>query len=367
MFFLNGALFGIWAARIPAFQLKFGFDAATLGLLLLCLAAGAIVSFPLAGVVSDRVGAARLTRLVAQAYVLALVLLPFATTPIMLGLALAFFGMTHGAMDVAMNGWGAEVEHRLGKPIMSSLHAVFSLGAGLGAASGALAIAAGMDVALHFWLFGIVLGAGALSLAAISWPRAAPKPGDAAFFTFPHGMLVIVGLIAFCASMGEGAMADWSAVFLKDVTGTTEARAALGYAAFSTSMVAMRLFGDRVVARFGPAKSLRMSGAVAASGLALVLAGGGFELALAGFALIGLGYANVMPIAFSRAANDLLMPPGRAIAAVATLGYGGMLVGPPAIGFIAALSSLHVSFALLGLLALAVTALAGSVTRRQQD
>lgn len=362
MFFLNGALFGIWASRIPAFKSRFGLDDGMLGLLLLCLAAGAIVSFPLAGRLSDRFGAARLTRLAAQAYVLALVLLPFASTPFMLGAALVFFGMTHGAMDVAMNGWGAEVESRLGRPIMSSLHAAFSLGAGLGAASGYLTIALDMNVSLHFWLFGIGLGALTLSLAAIAWPRPTPHPG-ATTFALPHGALVLVGIIALCASMGEGAMADWSAVFLNTISGMSQAQAALGYAAFSTAMVLMRLAGDRLVMRFGPVVILQASGVVSGIGVSCALLGGASGMSIAGFAMVGLGYANVMPIAFSRAANDPVMPSGQAIAAVATLGYGGMLMGPPIIGYIASFTSLATSFMLLFPLACVIIALASSVRR----
>ncbi len=362
MFFLNGALFGIWASRIPGFKSRLGLDDGMLGLLLLCLAAGAIVSFPLAGRLSDHLGAARLTRLAAQAYILALVLLPFATTPVMLGAALIFFGMTHGSMDVAMNGWGAEVESRLKRPIMSSLHAAFSLGAGLGAASGYLTIALDMTVSLHFWLFGIGFGALTLSLAAITWPRPAPHPG-AATFALPHGALILVGIIALSSSMGEGAMADWSAVFLNTVSGLTQAQAALGYAAFSTTMVLMRLVGDRLVMRFGPVAILQASGVVSGIGVACALLGGTSSIAIAGFAMVGLGYANVMPIAFSRAANDLVMPSGQAIAAVATLGYGGMLMGPPIIGYIASFTSLATSFMLLIPLACVIIALASSVRR----
>ncbi len=360
MFFLNGALFGIWASRIPAIKLRLGLGDGALGLLLLCLAAGAIIAFPIAGRLSDHFGAARMTRFFAQFYVLTLVLLPLAATPIELGAALVLFGMAHGAMDVAMNGWGAEIENRLKHPIMSSLHAAFSLGAGLGAASGYAAIALDMSVALHFWLFGIGLGAITLSLATIAWLRPAPHPSTGSFL-LPHGALILVGVIAFCSSIGEGAMADWSAVFLHGVIGVTEAKAVFGYTAFSTAMVVMRIAGDRLVARFGAVATLRASGVVSSIGVICIIAGGSYEVALAGFVLVGLGYANIMPIAFSRAANDTRTPPGRAIAAVATLGYGGMLIGPPTIGFVAAFSTLSTSFVLLAALAVAITLLAGSV------
>ena len=160
---------------------------------------------------------------------------------------------------------------------------------------------------------------------------------------------------------GEGAMADWSAVFLATVVGASEAQAALGYAVFSAAMVLARLAGDQVVRRLGPVTSARISGLLAAGGALTALLGGSFGVALAGFGLMGVGYAIVFPLAFSRAANDGEIPPGSAIASVATLAYGGMLVGPPAIGFIAAMTSLTHAFGLIAVLALAIVPLATSL------
>ena len=166
-------------------------------------------------------------------------------------------------------------------------------------------------------------------------------------FALPKGSLVLVGLLAFCASVGEGAVADWSAVFLVTVTEATEAQAALGYAAFSVAMVLMRLAGDRAVRRFGPVPMARLSGLLAAVGIAMVILGPQLRAVLAGFAILGLGYAVVAPLTFSRAAADPDTPPGRAIASVATLNYGGMMIGPPVIGFVAEGTSLRGAFVLL--------------------
>jgi MFS family permease len=171
-----------------------------------------------------------------------------------------------------------------------------------------------------------------------------------------------VGLPAFCASVAEGATADWSAVFLVTVRQATEAQAALGYAAFSVAMVAMRLAGDRVIRRLGAVSTARLSGALAAAGIAAVILGPSIEAVLAGFAVLGLGYAVVAPVTFSRAAADPQVPPGQAIASVATLNYGGMMVGPPLIGFIAEGTSLRGAFALL--LALSVLMIGLATTLR---
>ena len=360
-FAFNGLLLGAWASRVPAFKDGFALTPGALGLLLLALAGGAIVSFPFAGLLFERWGADRLTLRCAWLYGPALVLLALAPTVPLLGLALFAFGALHGAMDVAMNGWGARVEARLGRATMSIYHAMFSLGAGIGAGSGYAAVKLGLGPLAHF---GAVAGVGGVLVLAAMIPvqgqdGAAPaSDGPRPLLALPSGPLVLVGLIAFSVSMGEGAITDWSALFLRAMVQASEAQAALGYAAFSATMVLMRLSGGVVVARLGAVATTRASGAVAFAGLALVVSTDALGVALAGFALVGIGYAVVMPLAFSRAAADPAMRPGPAIASVATLGYGGMLLGPPLVGFVAQMAGLRMSFAMLALLALLAVTLA---------
>ena len=362
MFVLNGGLFGIWASRIPAFVTRFELSADSLGLLLLCLAAGAIISFPLAGHFSDRIGAASLTRRIAVLYVVALVLLATAPSVGALAACLTLFGFAHGAMDVAMNGWGAEVERHLARPVMSSFHAMFSLGAGAGAASGYLAVGAELAVLPHFLLVGAVFTAFAFATANQPWASERSASGGVVF-AFPRGALLFVGIVAFAASLGEGAMADWSAVFLDRVSAATEAQTALGYVVYSIAMVVTRLAGDRVVHRLGEVSAARLSGSLALFGILTAMTSSELALVLLGFMLMGTGYALVMPLAFSRAAADGHLPPGRAIAGVATLGYGGMLLGLPVIGFVAELSTLRAAFGVLALLAVVVVLFAASLDR----
>ncbi len=360
-FTLNGLLFGVWASRVPGFKESFALSEATLGFLLLALAGGAITSFPLAGGLSERWGASRMTILCAMIYCPALIGLALAPTPLLLGVALFVFGAMHGAMDVCMNGWGAKVENRMERSTMSIFHAMFSLGAGLGAASGYAAVRVGLSPLAHFSLIAVIGGALALWLMI---PERGPKPvahataGKGSFLALPSGQLALVGLVALCVSMGEGAMADWSAVFMEQLVKVSEAQAALGYAAFSATMVLTRLSGGLLVQYLGPVKVTRASGLTAFLGLFIVLTTSSMAVALVGFALIGVGYAVVMPLVFSRAANDPDVPSGPAIASVATVGYGGMLLGPPVVGFIAQLAGLRVSFALLALLALVAVMLA---------
>ncbi|MCA2014104.1 MFS transporter [Pararhodobacter sp. CCB-MM2] len=357
MFFLNGILFGAWAARVPAFVEAFSLDPATLGRLLLCLAGGAILAFPLAGWLSDRIGADRATRWIGLYYALALPLIALAPNTWALAGALLLFGAGHGAMDVAMNGWGAEVERVYRRPILSSFHAMWSLGAGLGALSGGAAVALGLTPLIHFTLVAALLGGLTLWIALVPW-ESRRGAGGGVGFALPTKPLVLAGVVAFCSSIGEGAMADWSAVFLIDIAGTDEARAALGYSVYSAAMFVARISADRVIHRLGPVPTARVAGVLAFAGLAVALLGQTLEAGLAGFVLLGLGYSVVMPLAMSRAANDPDTPQGRAIAGVATLGYGGMVLGPALIGGIAHLAGLPVAFWLVAVLALGISALA---------
>ncbi|MFN4098690.1 MAG: MFS transporter [Pararhodobacter sp.] len=356
MFFLNGILFGGWASRVPAFVESFALDPAMLGRLFLCLALGAILSFPLAGRLTDAIGAAKATRLIGVYYALTLPLIALAPSVWWLALALLLFGAGHGAMDVAMNGWAAEVERKHRKPIMSAFHAMWSLGAGIGALTGFGAVALGLAPLSHFTLVALVFGVLTLWLALVPWEsqRSARAPG----FALPSRGLMVVGFVAFCSSVGEGAMADWSAVFLIEIAGTDEARAALGYGIYSAAMFIARLSAVPVIALLGPVPTARIAGLFAFTGLAVALIGQTLTTGLIGFALLGLGYSVVMPLAFSRAANDTGSTPGRSIAGVATLGYGGMVMGPVIIGGVAHLAGLPVAFWMVAVLALGITAFA---------
>lgn len=364
MFVLNGALLGIWASRIPAIAETHQLGHASLGALLLQLAAGAIVAFPVAGRLSDSMGAAEVTRFIAVLYVGALWLIALAPGTYFLAAALFIFGATHGAMDVAMNTWAGEAERRMGRPVMSSFHAMFSLGAGFGAGTGYLAASHGFGVAIHFGSAALLVAVITLPFAAVRWSsqtRMASKGGP--FFLLPKGQLLLVGIVAFSASIGEGAIADWSAVLLVVSANADEAQAALGYSVFSVAMVVTRLLGDRITQSFGPVVLARIAGATAATGVFTAVSFGTYEMTLLGFALMGVGYAVIMPLAFSRAANDPDMPPGAAIASVSTLGYGGLLLGPPLIGFVAEATSLPLAFSLLAGLAMLIVLLGYALAR----
>lgn len=361
LFFFNGALFGSWASRVPSVRAALDLGEGELGLYLLCMALGAILSFPLAGRLADEIGAARTSRLVAIAHGPALAMVALASEPWHLAPLLFFLGACHGGMDVAMNAFGAEVERARGRSIMVSFHAMWSVGAGCGAGIGALAILNGLSVATHFSLFALMTAIPALWLSAIPWQGITGRGQKSPLIALPRGSLILVGMLGFCAMIGEGAIADWGAIFLVDVLKAGEAYAALGFTFFSIFMVTFRFAGDRLVVRFGPSNVARVGGVVAASGILTVVLAPNVAVAWAGFALTGAGMAPLAPLVYSRAASDPVISPGAGLASVSTLGYGSLLLGPPLVGAIAEGLSLSAGFVFLAMMALMVSVLAPSL------
>lgn len=364
IFFLNGFGFGSWAVRIPAVQERLDLGEGLLGLALLGMAAGSLVSMPLAGGLVSRLGSRPVVGATGLGFFLALPLLAWSPSLAFLVLALAFAGASGGSLDVSMNAHAVAVEKVQGRPIMSSFHAAFSLGGLAGAAVGGGVAAWGVGVAPH------LASVSALSLAAfaLAYLRMLPADEDRGesgepALARPTRALAGLGVISFCVLLGEGAMADWSAVYLKGTLGTGPGFAAAGFAAFSAAMVAGRLLGDRVTARFGPVALVRAGAAISAVGLGISLTVAHPAAALVGFACAGLGFSIVFPTALSAAGRTKDSATGPAIAAVATAGYFGFLVGPPSIGFVAEGVGLGGALFIVVALSAAIVVLAGSVGR----
>ncbi|MBN7818345.1 MFS transporter [Bowmanella yangjiangensis] len=356
VFLFNGALFGTWASRIPSIKQGLQLSASELGMLLLLLALGAILAFPLAGSASDRLGAAKLSKALALLVCPALIVVGIADNVIWLAVALFVFGAVHGALDIAMNSWASEVEKSLGRSTMSFFHAMFSVGAGLGAGLGSISA----WLALHYSVFFILATLILLPLLWLCWIpwqfNNLDTHNHKSSFQLPRGSLLVIALVALCCAIGEGAMADWSAVYLSDVLNSDHGQAALGYALFSVAMVTTRLMGDRLVNKIGATNTVRFCGVTALLGSLLLVASQSLYQAYAGLLLLGVGYSIVMPLVYSNAANNTQMKAGAGLASVATFGYGGMLLGPPLIGFVAEWIGLRQTFALFALLAAVVLA-----------
>ncbi len=292
-----------WVSRIPAIKDKLGLNDGQLGLALFGIAIGALSSFPLAGFSVARFGSRVVTVGAGFCLAVALVLLCAASSLWELALALIFLGGSSGAMDVAMNAQGVEVEQRLERPIMGSLHGTFSLGGLSGAAFGGFLAGRGVVPLVHFGVVGAVAALlVALSAARLLAPvRSARKETAPPVFALPDRALLGFGAITFCAFLTEGAMADWSALYLRDTLGTNAAFAAIGFAAFSLSMTLARFGGDALVARLGAARIVAGGGLLSAFGLAMALLWAQPVPALVGFACVGAGMASVAPLVFSAA------------------------------------------------------------------
>jgi hypothetical protein len=353
-----GAVVGTWAARVPALQERAHVGNATLGLALAGLAAGALVAMPISGWRSARDGSRRTTLASVTAIVIALPIPSLATSAAGLILGAVALGAANGAIDVAMNAHGVEVERRLGRPILSSLHAGYSLGGLIGAGVGALLAAGGVDVRVHFAAMALVLAA----VAAVAAPRLLPAAADAAprggRLALPPRKLWPLGAIAFCCLLAEGAAADWSAVYIKGPLGAAAGTAALGFTGFSVAMTVSRLFGDRLTLRVGAVHVVRGGALLATAGLGAALLVAAPAAGVAGFACLGAGVAVVVPVVFRAAGTGHGVAAGTALAAVTTTGYTGFLVGPPIIGAIAGAASLPAALTLVLAATLLVAALA---------
>ena len=353
IFAINGMVFGTWASRIPAIVDFHDLSPGSLGLLIFLAGLSAVIAFSIFGRAADRYGAAFITKRATLLLIpLTLIFIAYANSIWMLVFAVIFFGAIHGGDDVAMNAWAAEVEREYTRPVMSSFHAMWSLGAGIGAGLGSLLAFYEVGFKNHFSLISIVIFVLALSAAVVPFEsQKNKKEADSPFISIPKGSLLPVATITFFASLSEGAVADWSAIFLKSVASLNDGNAALGFTVFSVCMFSMRLLGDRISFILGPATAARYSGLVALTGSIILLVSDSFLLLLLGFGLIGLGIAVIIPLAFSRAGNDETISQGTAIASIATLGYGGMLLGPLFLGLIAEITSIKTSFLILPIMA----------------
>lgn len=354
MFFVAGFATAVWAALVPFAKANTGVDDSGLGLLLLCLGGGALLAMPASGAVTTRFGC---RRVIALTVLLAGGILPLlATLGNVWGLALALlsFGIGIGTLDCAVNIQAILVEKAAGRPLMSGFHGFYSVGGIVGAGAMSAALSAGISPFFASLLAGAVL----LALLAASSPGLLPyaNSDDGPAFAVPRGVVLILGGICFASFLAEGSVLDWSAVFLTEHRAVPEARGGLGFACFSLTMTVGRLTGDRLVARFGSRQAVIGGALLAAAGLLLVIAVPAWPASLLGYALVGAGCSNIVPVMYTAIGRQTRMPQAAAVPAVSTLGYTGILAGPAIIGFISGASSLPAAFLVVVALLLGVAA-----------
>ena len=350
-FFANGAMMATWVARIPFVQSHLGMSKGTLGVVLLGLSFGVLSALSLTGGLIARYGSPRVTLAGALGMGLMLPLLLLAPSAWALFVVLFVFSAFMSSMDVAMNEQAVLVEHQNGRVMMSSFHAFYSIGALTGSLiSAGVADLDGFPPVLHAALAGLVFGGSMLLCYPHFIPAIPEKERQPVAFRLPERAVWLLGIMAFSAAVAEGAMADWSGVYLIDIFRTDAGFAALGYAAFSLTMTTGRLLGDAISNWRSPATIVRLSGLAAALGLLVLVFSPNANLSIIGFAMVGLGLSNVIPLLYRAGGNIPGIPAGVGIAGVATIGYSASLIGPPVIGFVAELGTLRVSFLLVALL-----------------
>ena len=366
-FFADGLLIGSWAARIPAVQDQAELTNAQLGLALFAMSLGALVAMPLAGWLGERTG----SRVVLIAALIgggaSLFLASLAGSLGGLAAALLAFGAGFGAINVSANAQGIALERLYGRSILSSLHASFSAGALAGAGLGAIVAGAEIAPPTHFGALVVVLAVAGLVTGRWLLARDGAKRPRARILVRPSRALLLLGAAAFFTMLAEGAVADWSAVYLSDSLGTAAAVAALGYTGFALAMAASRTVGDRLNGRFGPVALARAGGLLAATGLTLALVVGSTPAALAGFTAMGAGLGVIVPVLFRAAGSTAGVSAGVGVAAVSTIGWLGFLAGPPAIGFVAGAFGLRNALAIVVFATVMVALLSRSAGRKPRE
>jgi MFS family permease len=364
VFFADGIGFGIWAGHIPAFKQKFQLSDSSLSIVLLAVAAGSIISMPLAGQAVRHFGSRRCIGVSVASFALCLVSIALAPSPILFIAAALLFGAAKGGVDVGINAQAVVVEKCYGRPIMSSFQALWSLGGLAGGFLTSATLGLGFTPLINLVCVGaLMLLLDLLYCSHLMRDPSSPGEERTKRFRLPGKALLYVAILTFIALFSEGVLQDWAAVYMRQVVVVPVSVAAVGYAAYSTAMAVGRFGGDRVVASLGEHLVMRLSGVLIIVGLLTALLVPSSTFAIVGFAVAGLGNSNLVPILFSTAGRDPILGPGPGIATVTTVGFLGFLVGPAVIGLMSKFFGLPAALSLVPILGL-ITAICGPAVIR---
>lgn len=367
LFLIHGLVIAAWVSRIPSVQISLGLTNAALGFSLLGAAVGSVASIPIAGKLVSRYGSRRVTEFSTYAFCLALNAPGLGRNAFGLFLGLIVLGASAGMMDVAMNAQGVLVEKHRRQSSMSRLHGMFSLGAMAGAMAGGIVAGQHISVGWHFLVASVVflICSVPATRALMESPEHEVRSRETQHERITRMPKVVWALsgIAFCILLSEGAMADWTAVYLRQSFAVGPATAATGYAVFSAAMAIFRLIGDHVTMRLGNVRTVRNGSVIAAFGLTVAILAPTASWAMPGFAAIGIGFSVIVPLVFGAAGRVPGVSPGAGIATVTGLGFLGFLIGPPLLGFVSQLVTLRGSFGIV----LALCLIAATLSRFLRD
>lgn len=351
IFFVAGFAMGLWASLVPYAQNRLNFDAGSLGMLLLCLGTGSLLAMLFSGKLIGRLGCRRIMLLGIALTCFFLPTLAIIDQFPLMALCLFFFGAGIGLVDVAVNVQGSLVEQSSDKPLMSGFHCLFSIGSIAGAGGGAILFTIGL-MPITVTLIAVAVMAIITSTVFNELiPFGDHKQPNESVITKPRPnfRLILMALMCMICFMAEGAILDWSGVFLTNDRGLDIVHAGWGFAIFGGTMSVMRFTGDKVVSLLGRKRVLIFSSVFAMMGYAIAVIIPDWKFTLLGFALVGVGAANIVPVLITLAGQEKVMPVNMSVAMVATMGYFGILGGPALIGFIAHLTNLYIAFSIVAL------------------
>ena len=349
LFFVGGFGAATWAPLVPLIKMRLQLSEDILGLLLLCVGIGSLFTMPFSGAASSKWGCRKVLTVAGIGYALVLILLTQANNLWLAALLILLLGALMGAVDVVVNVLAVIVERESGRRLMSGMHAFWSVGGFVGAGIFSLWLNLGLNHLQATLIAGGIIG-GVLLVFYRHLLNNGGEKRQGSLLAFPRGIIVFIAMIAFVSFLTEGAVMDWSGVFLTEVKHFDMSMAGVGFTVFSAAMLIMRLTGDWAVTKLG-SPAVTIGGACLAAGGFVLLIASSFEWMLyLGFFLIGIGSANMVPVFFSLMGRQKVMPVSQAVSAVSTFGYLGILMGPAVIGFVANGTSLYVSFGMMAVL-----------------
>ncbi|MFI5131775.1 MAG: MFS transporter [Chitinophagales bacterium] len=354
-YFCMGFSFASWASRIPDIKTKLNLSEGQLGTILLALPIGQLIMMPVSGRLVTKYGSRTILSFSIFLYAIELTNIGWASQGWQLALALFIFGIVGNMSNISVNTQGVLAEKIYGRPIMTSFHGVWSLAGFSGALVGLLMMNLELSPRQHFFVVASMVFLIAFIARRYLIPGTSATTERKKFFSRPEGVLIRLGIIAFCTMAAEGTMFDWSGVYFREIVKAPHSLVILGYATFMVMMATGRFAGDRIIARIGRKKTLQISGVMIFTGLLISVLLPYLVTATIGFFIVGLGVSSVIPTVYSTAARSAKTSPGMALAGVSSIGFLGFLIGPPLIGYIAQASSLQYSFAVVALFGLCVS------------